>query len=72
MTTALLEPPLSLFGDPCRPRPAGGSGGTLDELLERTLHSVRTDGSAECPVCRAAMHAEDGAAQCSGCSSTLA
>jgi hypothetical protein len=71
MTTALLESPLSLFGEPRRSRPAGGSGGTLEELLERTLCSVRTNGSAECPVCGAQMHAEVGAARCSGCGSTL-
>jgi tRNA(Ile2) C34 agmatinyltransferase TiaS len=71
MTTALLESPLSLFGEPSRTRSAGGPGSTLEEVLERTLRSVRTDGSAECPVCGAQMHAAEAAARCSGCGSTL-
>ena len=71
MTTALLESPLSLFGAARRLRPAGGSGCTLEELLERTLRSAQAEGAAECPVCRARMHAEDGAARCSGCGATL-
>ena len=71
MTTALLESPLSLFGEAGRLRPAGGRGCTLEELLESTLRSAQAGGVAECPVCRARMHAEDGAARCSGCGSTL-
>ncbi len=71
MTTALLESPLSLSGEPCRTRSAGGRGSTLEELLDKTLRSVRTDGSAECPVCSAQMHAAEAAARCSGCGSTL-
>ncbi len=72
MTTALLESPLSLFGQARRSRPAGRRGVTLEERLESALRSVRTDGTAECPVCRAQMHAEEDAARCSGCGSTLA
>ena len=71
MTTALLESPLSLFGEARRRRPAGGRGSTLEELLESTLRSATAGGTAECPVCRARMHAENGAAHCSGCGSTL-
>jgi tRNA(Ile2) C34 agmatinyltransferase TiaS len=71
MTTALIESPLPLFGEARRPRPAGGRGITLEELLETTLRSARTSGVAECPVCRARMHAQDGAARCPGCGSTL-
>jgi hypothetical protein len=71
MTTALLESPLSLFGEARRLRPAGGRGITLEELLERTLRSAQAGEAAECPVCRARMHAENGAAHCSGCGSTL-
>jgi hypothetical protein len=71
MTTALLDSPLSLFGQARRLRPAGGRDVTLEERLESALRSVHADGAAECPVCRARMHPEDGAARCSGCGSTL-
>ena len=71
MTTALLESPLSLFGEARRLRPADGRGITLEELLEGTLRSAQAGGAAECPVCQTRMHAEDGAARCSGCGSTL-
>jgi hypothetical protein len=72
MTTALLESPLSLFAEARRPRPAGGRGATLEELLEGTLRSAQVGGAAECPVCGGTMRAEAGAARCSGCGSTLA
>jgi tRNA(Ile2) C34 agmatinyltransferase TiaS len=71
MTTALLESPLSLFGEARQAGPAGGRGITLEELLERTLRSAQAGGVAECPVCHAAMHSEGNAARCSGCGSTL-
>jgi hypothetical protein len=72
MTTALLESPLSPFGGARSLRPAGGHGITLEELLESTLRSAQAGGVVECPVCRGRMHAERGAARCSGCGSTLA
>jgi hypothetical protein len=71
MTTALLDSPLSVFAEASRLSPAGGRGITLEELLERTLRSAEAGGTAECPVCRAQMHADDGAARCLGCGSTL-
>jgi hypothetical protein len=71
MTTAFLESPLPLFGEARRSLPGGGRGITLEERLESALRSVQADGVAECPVCRAQMRAEDGAARCSGCGSTL-
>jgi len=71
MTTAILESPLSLFGEARRSGPAPGAGITLEELLEGTLRSARTDGLAECPVCHARMEVEGEAARCSGCGSTL-
>jgi hypothetical protein len=71
MTTALLESPLSLFAEARSSRSAGGRGITLEELLERTLRSAQAGGVAECPVCHARMHAEEAAARCSGCGSTL-
>jgi tRNA(Ile2) C34 agmatinyltransferase TiaS len=69
MTTALLESPLSLFG---QARAAGGHGITLEERLESALRSVHAEGLAECPVCRGRMEAEGAAARCSRCGSTLA
>jgi hypothetical protein len=72
MTTALLESPLPLFAEASRSRPAGGRGMTLEERLEGAWRAVRAEGVAECPVCRTAMRAENGAAKCSGCGSTLA
>ena len=71
MTTALLESPLALFSEARRLRPAGGRGSTLEELLDSTLRSAQAGGAPECPVCHARMHAEQGAARCSGCGSTL-
>jgi hypothetical protein len=71
MTTALLESRLSLFGEARRLQPARGRGITLEELLESTLRAAQAGGVPECPVCHARMHAEDGAASCSGCGSTL-
>jgi hypothetical protein len=71
MTTALLESPLSLFGEARQVRPASGRGVSLEELLERTLRSVQAGGVAECPVCHAGMHAEEAAARCPSCGSTV-
>jgi hypothetical protein len=71
MTTALLDAPLSACGEARRLRPADGSEISLEELLERTVRSARTEGVAECPVCGARMHVEDHAARCAGCGSTL-
>jgi hypothetical protein len=72
MTTALLESPLSLFGEAGRPRPAGGNGPTLEGRLEAAWRTVQTQGAAECPVCHAGMRREGAAARCTGCGSTLA
>jgi tRNA(Ile2) C34 agmatinyltransferase TiaS len=71
MTTALLESRLSLFGEARRLQPARGRGITLEELLESTLCAAQAREGADCPVCHARMRAEDGAARCSGCGSTL-
>ena len=71
MTTALLDSPPSLFEEARRSRPPGGRGITLEERLEDALRSVRADGLAECPVCRAGMRADCGAARCAGCGSRL-
>jgi hypothetical protein len=71
MSPALLESPPSLFAEARRSRPAGGRGMTLEERLDGAWRAVQAEGLAECPVCRAGMHAENGAARCSGCGSTL-
>jgi tRNA(Ile2) C34 agmatinyltransferase TiaS len=71
MTSALLESPLSLFGEARPVRAAGGRGITLEERLESALRSVHAEGVAECPVCHGRMHAEAAAARCSRCGSTL-
>ena len=71
MSTALLESPLSLFAPAPRSRPAGGRGLTLEERLEAAWRAARAEGVADCPVCRARLHADGEAARCSGCGSTL-
>jgi hypothetical protein len=71
VSTALLESPLSLFGQAHRSRPAGGRGLTLEERLEAAWRAVQAEGVAECPVCHERMHAGGGAARCAGCGSTL-
>jgi hypothetical protein len=76
VTPAVLDRPAPLFAD----RVAGAvSGGrvTLEERLNSVLHEVRTNGSAECPLCRARVRlAPSGAAtpagaECDGCGSRL-
>jgi hypothetical protein len=76
MTGALLERPALLGAAPA----AGGEGAaarrrvTLEERLNAVLHGVRTNGSAECPVCDARMTpAREGAAgaACASCGSRL-
>ncbi|MGH2715747.1 MAG: hypothetical protein ACRDM7_18020 [Thermoleophilaceae bacterium] len=71
MSTALMESPQSLLAGTSRNRPADGRGITLEELLESSWRAAQAEGLAECPVCHATMRAEDGAARCSGCGSTL-
>jgi hypothetical protein len=79
VTGAVLERPAAGLqpggraGGDC---PDGGGRVTLDERLSATLHAVRTDGQAECPVCHARMtpapHATGaGGAECGGCGSRL-
>jgi hypothetical protein len=70
MSTALLEAPLTLALGERRP--------TLAELLDATWRHATADGSADCPICHGAMHAEPGggagggAARCDSCGTTLA
>jgi hypothetical protein len=76
MTPAVLDRPGSLFADAAG-RPGGGghpvAGGrvTLEELLNATLRVARTNGSADCPVCRARMTYTRAGAECAGCGSRL-
>lgn len=51
-------------------------GLTLEELLDRTLHTARAQGNVDCPVCHATMTstragAGDLVAVCGGCGSRL-
>jgi hypothetical protein len=71
MTSALLESPLSLFAEARRPGAAGRGGQTLEERLETAWRAAQTEGTAECPVCRAGMRREGAAARCTGCGTTL-
>jgi nitrate/TMAO reductase-like tetraheme cytochrome c subunit len=67
MSTALLEAPLTLALRERRP--------TLAELLDATWRHATTNGSADCPICHGAMHAQPGgagAARCDSCGTTLA
>jgi hypothetical protein len=76
VTGALLDRPETLFADGAE-RPCGGglpvAGGriTLEERLNAVLHEARTNGSGECPVCRARMAYTRAGAECGGCGSCL-
>ena len=72
MSSALLDAPSTLFAPAPRLGAAGGPRPTLEELLDGTWRTVRSHAEAECPICRAAMHLEDGLARCGGCATTLA
>jgi hypothetical protein len=82
VTPALLDRPASLFaecaaaGGPAAADRLGGGRVTLEERLNSALHATRTNGSTECPVCRARMTparagAEPDRAECGGCGSQL-
>jgi ribosomal protein S27E len=70
MSSALLEAPHRLALRERRP--------TLAELLDATWRHATTDGSADCPICHGAMHADPNggaaaaAARCDSCGTTLA
>jgi hypothetical protein len=69
MSAALLEAPLRHRLSERRP--------TLAEVLDATWQQAREAGTADCPICHAAMHAEAGpagparAARCESCGTTL-
>jgi hypothetical protein len=64
MTAALLEEPVS-------ERSELDGEETLEELLNAVLNEVRSNGSAECPVCHACMTYTRAGAECGGCGSRL-
>ena len=75
MTPALLVKPASQFAERAT-GPVGGGRVTLEERLNSVLHGVRTNGSAECPICHARMTraregAKCGGGECGGCGSSL-
>jgi hypothetical protein len=72
MSPALLEAPAARFARAPHAGAAGGRRPTLEELLDGTWRTARGQSEAECPVCHAAMHLEDGVARCGGCGTTLA
>jgi hypothetical protein len=51
---------------------SGGSGLTLEQLLDDVWEGLHADGAAECPVCDSRMTAAPGGGTCGGCGSTLA
>ncbi|MBA3262717.1 MAG: hypothetical protein H0T69_09675 [Thermoleophilaceae bacterium] len=71
MSSALLDAPRALFAPAPQGGAAGGGRPTLEELLDGTWRTARSHAEAECPVCHAAMHLEDGLARCGGCGTTL-
>jgi hypothetical protein len=71
MSPALLDAPATLSGSAPGSGAAGGRRPTLEELLDGTWRTARSHAEAECPVCHAAMHLEDGLARCGGCGTTL-
>ena len=54
-----------------RPCDLPGRGVTLGQLLARAREAVEAEGSADCPICGAAMHRAALAAECGGCGSRL-
>jgi hypothetical protein len=78
VTPAVLDRPIFL-SDP----PLQGGRVTLEERLNSVLHSARTNGSAECPLCHARMTpsasgassagaaAAASATECTGCGTRL-
>ena len=80
---ALAERPPRLFLDPPRKlgsagvrRPLDSSGGgrlTLEQRLDGVWEGLRSDGAAECPLCRGPMTqaAREVAATCADCGSSL-
>ncbi|MEA2400690.1 MAG: hypothetical protein QOK00_1093 [Thermoleophilaceae bacterium] len=71
MTPALLESPLHLFAQARMGAAAGGPRMTLEERLEGAWRSVNSAGRAECPVCHADMHLDNGLGRCNGCGTAL-
>jgi hypothetical protein len=57
-----------LAGHPARP--VGGGRLTLEQRLDSVWEGLRTDGAAECPVCRGRMEGS-GPADCRDCGSQL-
>lgn len=78
--TAVLERPLSLFGDEEPPRVTAGrgdDGSTLEDLVLGAWEDLSSHRPAACPVCRGEMIARYGAGpatvggRCLGCGSEL-
>jgi hypothetical protein len=72
VSAALLDRPLpSPAPDAREHRRPRARRGTLEQRLEGAWARLAADGVTECPVCRASMRLDDGAARCGGCGSIL-
>ena len=70
MSSAMLQAPPRLFASP-QGAPVGGRRVTLEERLQATWRAAQRGGSADCPVCGAAMYAEAAKARCGRCDSVV-
>ena len=70
MSGAVLDRPGSLFANAAE-HPVAGGRVTLEQRLTATLQAARTNGSAECPVCRGRMTSTRAGAECAACGSRL-
>ncbi len=71
MSTALLEPPVRLFGESEPSAARGGGRLTLEERLRAMWHTANAEGAADCPLCGSRMALRDDAAECGSCGSRL-
>ena len=75
MSTALLEPPVRLFGESEPSAARGGGRLTLEERLRAMWHTANAEGAADCPLARPSTSARttvrDDAAECGSCGSRL-
>jgi hypothetical protein len=71
MSTALLDSPMGVMGDPRDARGAGRRRMTLAERLDREWRVLQAEGRAQCPACHGPMHLSGGAGRCGGCGAVL-
>ena len=71
MTSALMDPPVRLFGEAAERVRSHGGGSTLEERLQGVWRSLQADGAAECPLCRARMTRATDGGECGACGTRL-